>query len=264
MPVNYLNLYLFSIFGGLLATLGGVVICYSGMSEASFLVNKGMEITTYYLDKNRYDLYSFGLVYSITFGVALLLLLAVIVIPTKEQIHKRTSETQIGETSGTGIPYTPEATTTEEETSDEIETLPESDESLEIELEPDVESFGDEEETALTGKTADEDSDVIYGTGKITEEAHKSFILNSPDSAVKFLLRKELDGKTLKSTQDEIYESWQNRGLSRGKLRKHFLKIMEWDSVPELEVSQIYEQVKDKLYEIKHTCISSKIDPTDS
>ena len=247
MPVNYLNLYLFSIFGGLLATLGGVVICYFGMSEASFLVNRGMEITTYYLDKNRYDLYLFGLVYSITFGVALLLLLAAIVIPTKEQLNKRTSVTQIGETSGTGIPYTPEATTTEEETSDE---------SLEIGLEPDVESFGDyedAEETAVTGGIADEDSDVIYGTGKITDEAHRSFILNSPDSAVKFLLRKELDGKTLKSTQDEIYESWQNRGLSRGKLRKHFLKIMEWDSVPELEVSEIYEQVKDKVYEIKHT-----------
>jgi len=256
MPVNYLNVYLFSIFGGLLATVGGIVIFYSGMSEASFLVNRGMEITTYYLDKNRYDLYLFGLVYSITFGVALLLFLAAIVIPTKEQINKRTSESQIGETSGTGIPYTPEAITTEEETSDETETLPASDESLEIELEPDVESFGedeDEEETSATGSAADEDSDVIYGTGQITDEAHRSFILNSPDSAVKFLLRKELDGTTLKSTQDEIYESWQNRGLSRGKLRKHFHKVMEWDSVPELEVSEIYEQVKDKVYEIKHT-----------
>ena len=50
MPVNYLNVYLFSIFGGLLATVGGIVIFYSGMSEASFLVNRGMEITTYYLD----------------------------------------------------------------------------------------------------------------------------------------------------------------------------------------------------------------------
>ena len=166
MPVNYLNVYLFSIFGGLLATVGGIVIFYSGMSEASFLANRGMEITTYYIDKNSYDLYLFGLVYSITFGVALLLLLAAIVIPTKEQINKRTSETQIGEISGTGIPYTPEATTTEDET----ETLPESDESLEIELEPDVESFGDdgnEEETSVTGGTADEDSDVIYGLSLI-------------------------------------------------------------------------------------------------
>ncbi len=256
MPINYLNLYLFSIFGGLLATLGGIVVCYSGMSEASFLVNKGMEITTYYLDKNRYDLYLFGLVYSITFGVALLLVLSVIVIPTKEQINKRTSESQIGESPVTGAQYKPEATTSEEETSDETETLSESDESLEIELEPELESFRDAEDeklVALTGNATDEDSDVIYGTGQITDEAHRSFILNSPDSAVKFLLRKELDGKTLKSSQDEIYEGWQNRGLSRGKLRKHFLKLMEWDSVPELEVSEIYEQVKDKVYEIKQS-----------
>ncbi len=255
MPINYLNLYLFSIFGGLLATLGGIVVCYSGMSDASFLVNKGMEITTYYLDKNRYDLYLIGLVYSITFGVALLLVLSVIVIPTKEQINKRTSESQIGESPITGAQYKPEATTSEEETLDETETLSESDESLEIELEPELESFRDAEDeklVALTGNATDEDSDVIYGTGQITDEAHRSFILNSPDSAVKFLLRKELDGKNLKSSQDEIYEGWQNRGLSRGKLRKHFLKLMEWDSVPELEVSEIYEQVKDKVYEIKH------------
>ena len=254
MPINYLNLYLFSIFGGLLATLGGIVVCYSGMSDASFLVNKGMEITTYYLDKNRYDLYLIGLVYSITFGVALLLVLSVIVIPTKEQINKRTSESTIGESPVTGTQYKQETTTSEEETSDDTETLSELDESLEIELEPELESFRDTEDeklAALTGNTSDEDSDVIYGTGQITDEAHRSFILNSTDSAVKFLLRKELDGKTLKSSQDEIYEGWQNRGLSRGKLRKHLLKLMEWDSVPELEVSEIYEQVKDKVYEIK-------------
>ena len=125
---------------------------------------------------------------------------------------------------------------------------------MEIELEPELESFREDEDEALsvlTGNSADEDSEVVYGTGQITDESHRSFILNSPDSAVKFLLRKELDGKTLKSSQDEIYESWQNRGLSRGKLRKHLLKLMEWDSVPELEVSEIYEQVKDKVYEIK-------------
>ena len=256
MPVNYLNLYIFSIIGGLLATLGGIIICYAGMSEVSFLVNKGMEITTFYIDKNRYDHYLLGLVYSITFGVALLLLLSVILIPTKEQINRRTSESQIGEAPGIGIGYTPEeASNSEEETKDETGILPESDESLEIELEPEVESFADQEDENLPASNegaANEDSDVIYGTGQITDEAHRTFILNSPDSALKFLLRKELDGKTLKPTQDEIYEGWQNRGLSRGMLRKHFLKLMEWDSVPELEVSEIYEQVKDKVYEIKH------------
>ena len=128
---------------------------------------------------------------------------------------------------------------------------------MEIELEPDIESHEvdeeEEEESALTGAIDDDDSDVVYGTGRITDEAHKSFIISSPDSAVKFLMRKELDGRPLKSSEDEIYEAWQERGLSRGKLRKHILKIMEWESVPELEVNEIYNQVKDKAYEISHS-----------
>ena len=250
MPVNYLNLYVFAIFGGLAATVGGIMVCYSGMSETSYLVYRGMEITTYYLDKNRHDLYVNGMVYSITFGIAFLLLLAVIVIPSPEQIQKRLAVSPFtGENSTLGI------TAPAVETLVEEETPAADDESLEIELEPDVESFevDEEEESAQSSGPEEEDSDVVYGTGRITDQAHRSFIISSPDSAVKFLLRKELDGRPLKSSQDEIYNGWQERGLSRGKLRKHFLKIMEWDNVPELEVSEIYNQVKDKVYEISHS-----------
>ena len=252
MPVNYLNLYVFAIFGGLAATVGGIMVCYSGMSETSYLVYRGMEITTYYLDKNRHDLYVNGMVYSITFGIAFLLLLAVIVIPSPEQIQKRLAVSPFtGENSTPGIIAPIEETLVEEE------TPAADDESLEIELEPDVESFEvdeeEEEESAQSSGPEEEDSDVVYGTGRITDQAHRSFIISSPDSAVKFLLRKELDGRPLKSSQDEIYNGWQERGLSRGKLRKHFLKIMEWDNVPELEVSEIYNQVKDKVYEISHS-----------
>ena len=252
MPVNYLNLYVFAIFGGLAATVGGIMVCYSGMSETSFLVYRGMEITTYYLDKNRHDLYVNGMVYSITFGIAFLLLLAVIVIPSPEQIQKRLAVSPF-----TGENSTPEIAAPVGETLVEEETPAADDESLEIELEPDVESFEvdeeEEEESAQSSGPEEEDSDVVYGTGRITDQAHRSFIISSPDSAVKFLLRKELDGRPLKSSQDEIYNGWQERGLSRGKLRKHFLKIMEWDNVPELEVSEIYNQVKDKVYEISHS-----------
>ncbi len=252
MPVNYLNLYVFAIFGGLAATVGGIMVCYSGMSETSYLVYRGMEITTYYLDKNRHDLYVNGMVYSITFGIAFLLLLAVIVIPSPEQIQKRLAVSPFtGENSTLGI------TAPAVETLVEEETPAADDESLEIELEPDVESFEvdeeEEDESAQSSGPEEEDSDVVYGTGRITDQAHRSFIISSPDSAVKFLLRKELDGRPLKSSQDEIYNGWQERGLSRGKLRKHFLKIMEWDNVPELEVSEIYNQVKDKVYEISHS-----------
>ena len=250
MPVNYLNLYVFAIFGGLAATVGGIMVCYSGMSETSYLVYRGMEITTYYLDKNRHDLYVNGMVYSITFGIAFLLLLAVIVIPSPEQIQKRLAVSPF-----TGENNTPGITVPAGETLVEEETPVADDESLEIELEPDVESFevDEEEKSAQSSGPEEEDSDVVYGTGRITDQAHRSFIISSPDSAVKFLLRKELDGRPLKSSQNEIYNGWQERGLSRGKLRKHFLKIMEWDNVPELEVSEIYNQVKDKVYEISHS-----------
>ena len=216
MPVNYLNIYVFAIFGGLAATVGGIFICYTGMSETSYLVYRGMELTTYYLDKSRHDLYLNGLVYSITFGIAFLLLLAVIVIPSPEQIQKR-----LAATSFAGSPGSTEISVPEGETPDAEDTSPLDGESMEIELEPDIESYevdDDEvEESALTGGIDDEDSDVVYGTGRITDEAHKSFIISSPDSAVKFLMRKELDGRPLKSSEDEIYEAWQERGLSRGK-----------------------------------------------
>ena len=252
MPVNYLNIYVFAIFGGLAATVGGIFICYTGMSETSYLVYRGMELTTYYLDKSRHDLYLNGLVYSITFGIAFLLLLAVIVIPSPEQIQKR-----LAATSFAGSPGSTEISVPEEKIPDTEDTSPLDGESMEIELEPDIESYevddDEEEESALTGGIDDDDSDVVYGTGRITDEAHKSFVISSPDSAVKFLMRKELDGRPLKSNQDEIYEAWQERGLSRGKLRKHILKIMEWESVPELEVNEIYNQVKDKVYEISHS-----------
>jgi hypothetical protein len=256
MPVNYLNLYLLAVFGGLAATVGGIVICYAGISETSYLVYRGMELTTYYLDKNSHDLYVNGLIYSITFGIAFLLLLAVIVVPSPGQIQKRMSTSQFAGAAGAGYLGLSGASGPVEESQTAAGEMPaEEDEAFEIELEPEIESFdeAEEEESALTSLDDDDDSDVVYGTGHITDKAHRSFILTSPDSAVKFLMRKELDGRPLKSSQDEIYEGWQKRGLSRGKLRKHFLKIMEWDSMPEMEVNEIYNKLKDKVYEVKHT-----------
>jgi hypothetical protein len=259
MPINYLNLYLLAVFGGLAATLGGIVICYAGISESSYLVYRGMELTTYYLDKNKHDLYVNGLIYSITFGIAFLLLLAVIVVPSPGQIQQRMSTSQFAGSAGAGyLGPSGASAPVEQSPTTTVEMTGEEDEAFEIELEPDIESFDEEEEeeeeeSALSSSAEDDDSDVVYGTGRITDKAHRSFILSSPDSAVKFLMRKELDGRPLKSSQDEIYEGWQTRGLSRGKLRKHYLKIMEWDSMPEMEVNEIYNKLKDKVYEVKHS-----------
>ena len=253
MSQNYLNIYVFSLFGGLTSILVGIFIFYSGMSDSSYLSYMGSEIKTFYLEKKQYDLYLYGLVYCLTFGTSIILFLAVILIPSTEQIKKRQKNSLSNENLSGESSLESEVSNQSESTPSETETNLDDDRLNEIELEPDLESFEIEEENNYKiNEPNNNESDVVYGTGKITDSSHRSFILTNPDSAVKFLLRKELDGRPLKSSQDEIYEEWQKRGLSRGKLRKHFLKIMEWDSVPELEVIEIYNKLKDKVYEIKH------------
>jgi hypothetical protein len=183
-------------------------------------------------------------------------LLAVIVVPSPGQIQQRMPTSQFAGSAGAGyLGPSGASAPVEQSPITTVEMTAEEDEAFEIELEPDIESFEEEEEeeSVLSSSAEDDDSDVVYGTGRITDKAHRSFILSSPDSTVKFLMRKELDGRPLKSSQDEIYEGWQTRGLSRGKLRKHYLKIMEWDSMPEMEVNEIYNKLKDKVYEVKHT-----------
>ena len=96
MPVQYLNIYLIGFLGSVVAVIVGIGFSYSGMSELGFSVYRGMEMTTYYLDKNRYDLYMNAMVYCITFGAALMLILAVILIPSAQQVQKRMSATPYG------------------------------------------------------------------------------------------------------------------------------------------------------------------------
>ena len=134
MPINYLNLYLIAVIGGLVATIGGIIICYAGISETSYVVYQGIDLTTFYLDKNRYDLYVNGLVYSITFGIAFFLLLAVIVLPSPDQIKKRTSASKFADTVGTGYQQSSEVSNPSEEDLTSAGEIHAEEESLEIVL----------------------------------------------------------------------------------------------------------------------------------
>ena len=103
MPVQYLNIYLIGVLGAAVAVIVGIGFSYTGMSQLGFDVYRGMEMTTYYFDKNRYDLYMNAMVYCITFAAALMLILAVILIPSSEQVQKRMSATPYG-TPAIGTP----------------------------------------------------------------------------------------------------------------------------------------------------------------
>ena len=63
----------------------------------------------------------------------------------------------------------------------------------------------------------------------------------------KFLMRKDLDDSELKPEDEQVHEEWQKRGLSRGKLRKHVMKMMDWDNIPEVAVDEILSQIREKI-----------------
>ena len=48
---------------------------------------------------------------------------------------------------------------------------------------------------------------------------------------------------------EAIYYSWENRGLSLGRLKKYLLKLMEWPEVPDLPILDLLQSLKDRIYE---------------
>ena len=114
--------------------------------------------------------------------------------------------------------------------------------------EDDDEDF--EEDDGLTAVETDE-TDVVFGTGKITPASMMSFIRQYPDSTLKYLLRRNLDGRPLPTEYDQIYKTWEERGLMRGRVRRYVLQIMDWEDVPDLPVHELLGQMRNRLMDMK-------------
>ena len=94
-----------------------------------------------------------------------------------------------------------------------------------------------------------EETDVVFGGEKISKVALEKFIRQYPDSTLRFLLRRSLDGRPLSAEIEAIYYSWEKRGLSRRRLKKYLLKLMEWPEVPNLPILHLLQSLKDRIYE---------------
>ena len=42
-------------------------------------------------------------------------------------------------------------------------------------------------------------------------------------------------------------KSGKNVGFHEGKLRKHVMKMMDWDNIPEVAVDEILSQIREKI-----------------
>jgi len=106
----------------------------------------------------------------------------------------------------------------------------------------------EEDDSGLILVDSDE-TDVVFGGEKISKAALEKFIRQYPDSTLRFLFRKSLEGKPLSAEIEAIYYSWEKRGLSRGRLKKYLLKLMEWPEVPDLSILDLLQSLKDRIYE---------------
>lgn len=106
----------------------------------------------------------------------------------------------------------------------------------------------EEDDSGLILVDSDE-TDVVFGGEKISKAALEKFIRQYPDSTLRFLLRRSLEGRPLSAEIEAIYYSWEKRGLSRGRLKKYLLKLMEWPEVPDLPILDLLQSLKDRIYE---------------
>ena len=104
-----------------------------------------------------------------------------------------------------------------------------------------------EEEEGLQVDNSEE-NDVVFGDGRIDQKSMSNFVAHYPDSTLKFLMRKNLDGRPLPVGYEEIYSQWENRGLSRGRLKKYLLKLMEWENFPDIPVHDVVNKIREHQY----------------
>ena len=97
----------------------------------------------------------------------------------------------------------------------------------------------------------DADNDVVFGDGQIDSNSIREFVKNFPDSTIKFMFRKNLDGRNLPVEYEEIYINWEKRGLSRGRLKNYLFKLMKWDNFPDIPILEVVKIIKDRQYDLK-------------
>ena len=95
------------------------------------------------------------------------------------------------------------------------------------------------------------ENDVVYGTGRVTDDSVWDFVQTYPDSAVKFLYRKTLENRALAPTEEDIYRRWEIRGMNRAKVREIVLEIMGWKTLPDDFPHNIWRELRDQIFDMK-------------
>ena len=275
-----LGFYMVLLILFLVALAAGFIYFLSGISDTRYLVTDGIRLSVQYLDKPKFDSHLQGLIFSISFLAAGLLMVLFILLPNGRQTAAA-GAAELGRPEPGEPPQpvhrAPPAPAQDSPAAPALDSLAENAEAQEpaakaspltieaMEGDPPaagetIQALGEEagpkdlDDLPATEETEErydenDDEDVVYGDGRITEDAAFDFVQTYPDSAVKFLYRKNLDNKPLPPTDEDIYRSWERRGLTRQKVREFVLEIMGWHSLPDAFPHQVWKELRDQIFE---------------
>lgn len=242
------NAFMLGLVSVVLLSGGISYYFYQQMSGQFVLISQGFEPTTQILDNYLYDRYQKGLIIALTIMVASAFFLVMVLIPEEEakraepmdmRMHEQMGMEMSGPPSGLSAEIRPEGSAMAEEME-------------QVQAEPVIDSIDSEGldlfDDGFQEVTEGED-DVVYGSEPITNAAIIDFVHKNPDSALKFLFRKQLDGKGLTTDEEEIYHSWEQRGMTRGKVKAYILSMMEWDVLPKEPLYEIWKKLRDHIFE---------------
>ena len=121
----------------------------------------------------------------------------------------------------------------------------------EIENEEDIEF--DEDKVHSMQQSGSDDTDVVFGSDIIRVPSMEKFVLQYPESALRFLMRQNIDGKPLPADIVLVHAGWEERGLSRNVLKKYVLELMQWSDFPDLPFQDFYLQIRNRIFEVSRS-----------
>lgn len=223
------------------------------MNNSYILVQQGITPAKRVIDNHQYLQNKKGFIFAVSFLVMGASLFIMIALPSEE---RRPAAKMIGvpqpvpkRAEEVGIAAAVEPPTPAARPEEIAAAVPPAEEAkapaAPVEI---IEEVGIFDAEALEEITEGEE-DVVYGVAPISDAAVMQFVHKFPDSALKFLFRKQLDGKALTSADEEIYQQWEQRQLTRGKIKAYIQTMMSWKEIPKKPLYEIWRDIRDHIFE---------------
>ena len=232
----------------------GTFSFFSGMDNSYILIQKGATPVRHITNHYNFIQNKRGFIFSLTFLFSAVSLFIMIVLPSEEPVtvSKVSSAPEpvarpVRESSGISSVVEQIPVEAKAEEPKAVRIIPEEREAQDSAI--DSVTLDESLDAEVFDEIKEGEDDVVYGSGPISDAAIIHFVHKFPDSALKFLYRKQLDGKALTSTEEEIYLGWEQRHMTRGKIKSYIKALLDWKELPKKPLYEIWKEIRDHIFE---------------